>query len=368
MTMEYIYYFLDESGNSGSKFWNPEQPTFVEAGWAVDKNRVQDAKDAFKRIEETYPVKSKKIKGADLLKHRRGQEFILDAIREIGKSGGIPILHIVKKKYWVCGKVVETFLDPEYNSKVLYSEQWDLEKRQSIAQTIYDINSPLLQEFAEAYHARDPKAISRNAVNWAICLREAGNDELSDLVQNIVPTIAESVLPEFSVSDDPEYYGIDTMNIPVWFNMFQHIEQNTPCLCSIIHHRMDTLESAYLSAFSILKNASDGIIAFADRQWVYPLKKIQGLSFESSSENPLIRCADFIASGATKFVNSAISGREISSPLYRIGFCILGIFLMDIIAYSYPHLGPPLNLGSISGSDGWIKQIIDRVRISAKHM
>lgn len=366
--MAHIYYFFDESGNSGSRFWDSQQPTYVEAGWAFERSLVRDAMDAFRRVEDSYPVKSKKVKGKDLIKHPRGQEFILKAIHEIGQNGGIPTVHIVEKKYWVCGKVVETFMDPMHNSKISFSEMWDLEKRQSIAQIIYDMNSPLLGSFAEAYRTRDPKGICANALEWVLFLRDRGYYELADLIAHVVPTMEESILSEFSLSEDPQFNGIDSMNLPVWFNVFQHIEQNTPDTCTIIHHRMDTFQSAYLSALEMLKNASEGVIAFKDRQWVYPLRKIQGLSFESSDENPLIRSADFIASSVAQYINSIFSGKNISISLHKIGFCTLGVYLMDIFSYKYPQLGPPVNLGSFVGSDGWIKRILDTVSISAKHM
>jgi hypothetical protein len=367
--MKHICYFFDESGNSGSRFWDAQQPTYVEAGWALERSRINAASSAFRRVEDSYPVKSKKVKGKDLLKHTRGQEFIVRALQEIGQCGGIPTAHIVEKKYWVCGKVVETFLDPAYNSKVPFSEIWDLEKRQAIAQVIYDTNSPLLEDFADAYRARDPNAIKASAEEWSRLLEKSGHKDLSDIIKHIVPTIEDSIVPEFSVSEKPEYRGIDSMNLPVWFDIFQQIEQNTPAdSCSIIHHQMDTFESAYVSAFRRLKNAAEGTIAFRDRQWVYPLTRIQNLFFESSDENPLVRCADFIASGVAHYINSVISGEDIPIPLHKIGFLTLGIYLLDVIAYKYPQLGPPLNLGSFVGSDGWVKKVLDAVRNSAKHM
>ena len=367
--MSHICYFLDESGNSGSRFWDLQQPTYVEAGWAFERNEIKNAMDALRSVEDSYPVKSKKVKGKDLVRHTRGQEFILRAIHEIGQSGGVPTVHLVEKKYWICGKVVETFLDPAYNSKVSFSEMWELKKRQAAAQIIYDANSPLLEKFADAYRTKDPKAIRDNAVEWTHLLSKSGYDELSGTIEHIVPTIEESIVYEFSVSQNPEYQGIDSMNLPVWFSIFQHIEQNTPAAtCTIVHHRMDTFESAYVSAFEKLKNASEGIIVFQDRQWVYPLRKIQSLSFESSDKNPLIRCADFIAAIVARYINSAIYGKDIPSSLHKIGFLTLGIFLMDIISYKYSQLGPPLNLGSIVGSNGWTTKLVDAVRISAEHM
>ena len=121
--MHHYNYFFDESGNSGSRFWDSQQPTYVVAGWAVRDNLVSAATKAMEKVADSYPVKSKKVKGSNLVKHAQGQEFISKAISEIGQAGGIPTVHIVEKKYWVCGKVVETFLAPAYNSLVSHSEQ-----------------------------------------------------------------------------------------------------------------------------------------------------------------------------------------------------------------------------------------------------
>jgi len=40
------------------------------------------------------------------------------------------------KKSFICARIVETFLDPLYNTKVLQSDQWNLNKRQNIAEIL----------------------------------------------------------------------------------------------------------------------------------------------------------------------------------------------------------------------------------------
>jgi len=142
------------------------------------------------------------------------------------------------------------------------------------------------------------------------------------------------------------------MNVPLWWHIFQHIEQNTPGTCTITYHRMDTFELAYHSAFELMRNASPGILDLVDKKWVFPLKKIQALSFQSEDENPLIRSADLFAASVAYYINCALSDNEIPIKLHRIGFLALGVLLMDVMVYKYPQLGSPLNLGSISGSNG----------------
>jgi|LGVE01.1.fsa_nt_gb hypothetical protein len=364
--MDYLYYYFDESGNSGSRFLDYQQPSYIEGGWVVEKKNIQHISTVITEIESSYPFKIEELKGKQLIKHKRGQELILKMIHEIGRHGGIPILHICEKKYMVCGKIVETFFDPLYNSKIPYADQWNLHKRQKIAQFFYEINLPLVAEFADAYRTKNPEEIQINAQKWVQYLGENNHKELSGLIAHVIPNIKDSLSAEFPVGDDPAFKGIDSLNIPVWFCIFQHIEQNTPSPCSIVHDKIDTFELAYLESFKILKNASEGIIQFKDRRWVYPLKNIDSFFFEDSKESPLVRAADFVVGSSAYYIDLVMSGKTIPELLHKIAFSTLGIFLMDLISHLHPQLGPPLNLGSIIGSFEWTKKLFDNLRHSAK--
>ena len=363
--MDYLFYYFDESGNSGSRFLDYHQPTYIEGGWAVEKSNVPKIADIIIEIEHSYPFKIGELKGKKLVKHTRGQELILKIIHEIGQNGGIPILHICEKKYMVCGKIVETFFDPLYNPKISYSDQWNIEKRQEIAQLFYEINLPLIDEFAEAYRTKNTDKIAINAKKWVDYFNENGHKEMTDLISSVIPHISSSLADEFSVSEKPEYKGIDSLNIPVWFNIFQHIEQNTPSHCTIIHDKIDTFEFAYIESFKLLKNASEGIIKFKDRMWVYPLKNIDNFVFKDSKLDPLVRASDLVVGSAAYYIELVLSGKPIPDLLHKIAFRTLGIFLMDLISHMHPQLGPPLNLGSTIGSFGWIKKLFDNLRESA---
>lgn len=364
--MDYLYYYFDESGNSGSRFLDYQQPSYIEGGWAVERKNIQEISNVITEVENSYPFKIEELKGKKLIKHRRGQELILKMIHNIGQHGGIPILHICEKKYMVCAKIVETFFDPLYNSKIPYADQWNLEKRQEMAQFFYEINLPLVDEFADAYKTKNLGEIIINAQKWVQYLGENNHKELSDLIAHVIPTIKDSLSVEFSIGDDPAFKGIDSLNIPVWFCIFQHIEQNTPSRCSIVHDKIDTFEFAYLQSFKKLKNASEGIIQFKDRGWVYPLKNIDSLFFEDSRESPIVRAADLIVGSCAYYIELVMSRKTIPDLLHKIAFRTLGIFLMDLISHLHPQLGPPLNLGSIIGSFGWTKKLFENLRRSAK--
>ncbi len=287
-------------------------------------------------------------------------------IRKIGQNGGIPILHICEKKYMVCGKIVETFFDPLYNSKVSFADQWNLDKRQEMAQFFYETNLPLIDEFANAYRQKNPEGIKNNAEKWVQYFDENNHKEWSGLIAPVIPDIISSLSSEFYIGEGPAFEGIDSLNIPVWFNIFQHVEQNSPVSCSIIHDKIDTFESAYLESFKILKNASECIIQFdEDRTWVYPLKNIDRIVFENSKESPLIRAADLVVGSSAYYIELVMSGKNIPEPLHKIAFFTLGSFLMDVISYKHPQLGPPLKLGSMIGSSGWITKLFDNLYKSA---
>lgn len=283
-------------------------------------------------------------------------------------SNNVPKVSLVEKKYMVSGKVVETFLDPLYNSKVPYADQWDLKKRQDIASIFHNANGTLLEEFADAYRSKNPAAIKQNALKWTKYLDVHGHNELSELIQNIIPSIENDIVSEFTVYDDPNFKGVDSLNIPTWFNIFQHIEQETPAPCTIIHDKIDTFEQAYLSSFKRLKGASTGGVLFNDRQQIFPLRSIEDLIFRDSQQDPIKRASDIIVGSASYYIEKALAHDEMSDLEHRIGFRTLGIFLMDVIAYKYPQIGDPLHLGSVVGSPAWFGTLISSLSQSSKRV
>jgi len=351
--------YLDESGHSGRRFWDINQPFYIEGGWSIDRERLEDVGKIIEEIESHYFPKTAELKGKYLVKHAKGRKLILQIIKSIGLSSAVPLLYIIEKKFFVCGKIVETFLDPAYNSSVSYSDQADLLERQRIANVIYGIGSPLIQEFAEAYRQRNCLAIKLIALKWAGELEIAGHHDISELFRKGADTSGEALLAETSFNEEPALRNADTMNLTSWFYLFQHLEQNVPGDCLIIHDHIHTFEESYLSLFNMLKGAMKSEVRFADRRIVLPLKKIKRLTFEDSRLNPIIRAADMLVGSAQFYIKEALNGQSVTADVHKIGIIVLGIYLLWTMPAS---LGRPPILGTLVASDHFIGRLMSTLK------
>ncbi len=114
--------YCDETGSTGSRFLDPAQPTFGEGGWFVAHEYRQRAVDAVVQIESSHRPRATELKGADLVKTRRGQALMREVCEAVGAAGGVPYIYVVEKRYAVGSKIVETFFDPVYNPAIPNSD------------------------------------------------------------------------------------------------------------------------------------------------------------------------------------------------------------------------------------------------------
>jgi hypothetical protein len=104
---------------TGSRFLDPEQPHYAEGGWFISNSHTVRVAKAILAEENLFAPSAKELKGAELVRKARGQAFLRQVCEDVGKTGGLPFIIIVEKRYAVCSKIVETFLDPDYNPQIL---------------------------------------------------------------------------------------------------------------------------------------------------------------------------------------------------------------------------------------------------------
>lgn len=110
--------YIDESGNSGPNLLDISQPVYVLGGWLVPRIYVSTAEQAVRDLASKSGSPSQELHGVKFLKTTKGQMAFYDFLRAMGKAGGLPVYTIAEKRYWIAGKVVETYLDSLYNPAV----------------------------------------------------------------------------------------------------------------------------------------------------------------------------------------------------------------------------------------------------------
>lgn len=355
--------YCDETGSTGRRFLDAAQPTFIEGGWFVAKEDIVAARNTITALEKAYSSQATELKGASLVKTPRGQALMRGVCEAMGKMHGIPYVYAVEKRYAVCATLVDTFLDPAYNSTIPNSDLWDPEKRQAEAQLFYDTGGTLIEEFAEAYRLKDAKAVRLNAEDWVNHLNGEGFNEQARKVAGVLPKIEQEIRTEDGRNRPQEIpAGIDSLNFPIVIQVFQFVEQHCPYPCDIVHDQTTSFEPIYSHFFRLFASAEPGIMEMKDgRRMHFGFKNALSLSFADSKNEPIIRAADYALAGTRKFIHLALEDKPISADVTKIAFGTLGSTLLKALTLIHPSLEPMPTLSGHMASNEWTQKVFGRL-------
>lgn len=355
--------YCDETGNTGSRFLDPDQPVFAEGGWFIAKHRRAGAGDAIEKLERKFNAGTNELKGAKLAKTTKGQALIRAVCEAVGREGGIPFLYIVEKRYFVCSKIVETFFDPFYNPAIGTAETWQPERRQSDAQFFYDNGGILIDEFAEAYRTADPVAVKVNAEKWVEHLKKLGTSGYAERVAGVLPQIEDEIATERKHATSNTFpSGMDSLNLPIVAGVFQFVEQHCPFPCDIVHDQTASFAPVYQYVFNTFANARPSIVQMKDgRETHLGFDNAISLSFTDSQTEPLIRAADYAIAGTRKFVHLATTNQRIPHDVTWAAFGLLGSLIFGLCEAAHPSLGPMPDFTRVMSSKVWISNVVTRL-------
>lgn len=354
---------MDETGNTGPNLLDPSQPVFIEGGWWVSNENRWDAKARVKELERKYGFSMREVKGSQLIKHKRGKQFIHAVCSAIGQAGCIPFMYVAEKRYSACCRIVETFFDPAYNPRIPNEDTWDPELRQEQAQIFYDVDSHLIDAFARAYRVKDGQLMRQNVLDWRDEFLHRNRGDFAERIEGVLAEIESEMRSEAQAGQSIPR-AMDTLNFALVVGAIQHVELDVPGVYVIIHDETAAFQPAYDYIFSLLKQrkADPAVIQMKDgRKFKAGLEKVEDLRFATSEVEPLLRAADYLVAGTRQFIHLARQGEPIDKTLSEIAFAGVGGILCEALAYKYPSLAPFPKLGTVLASTGFVKKVFGRL-------
>lgn len=354
--------FCDETGNTGSHFIDKNQPLYAEGGWFVSKQYAQQASQMVIELEQRAGFGSSEKKGSELMRQPEGQSFAYEICKALSQARCIPFVYVVEKRYFVCSKLVETFFDPDYNPTVPTSDTWNPAKRQSDAEMFYSFSELLIDEFAEAYRAKNAALVKANAEKWIAELNRANRADDAARIKSCLDGIEPAIHAEAKAIQSADVPSLDSLNVPSVFQVFQFIESHSPYKCDIVHDQTFSFEPVYSYVFNLYKLAPRLVLTMMDgRKQVSGFENCCSLKYADSKSEPLIRASDYLLSGVSRFIRLAQAGKPIPPYVTRIAFAGLGSFLCEVISAMHPSLGSSPHLSSLMASQSWVKRVIIRL-------
>ncbi|MCY7984098.1 DUF3800 domain-containing protein [Bacillus inaquosorum] len=309
--------YCDESGNSGKNFLDSGQPMYVLAGIMVERNQSYRLRNRIIEFrKECYPDQEE-IKGSYILKNTKGQKnanILINSIFELG----IPFFSIVEKKFMLALKMVETFLDPEYNKNLVTSFTWMNDTKKRIGQIFYNSINHSRDVFGEAYKRPSLELINKAQEELSGELEKTKNSLLAELVTQ---ADTEKIYDEFQIANNSYSNGaLASINLPILNSFFQIIERYSQNSMNtnkvrLIHDEHDKYESSFKKIFNqyMDKKQIDSFELEGGQTILTSFKKLKKFEFCNSTASPIVQGVDIYASFLNK-VCSKIFLRQNLSP------------------------------------------------------
>lgn len=327
--------FCDESGNSGANLNDKNQPFYVLAGWLVKDEEINDAEKKLTDFKtEFYPGKVE-LKSVEMLKSSKGKTNANNLIRIMG-SVGAPFFIIAEKRFVIAAKIVETFLDPEYNDNVGSIYTWNNIEKKRISNLIYTNCIQTIELFGNSYKEPNLENYSHSLELLIKELNNSSNNDLAILFSGSYRYLEKIVEIEKELIDEYPKKTMRSLNLTVFITFIQLIEKFSLNVgiesAKLIHDATQQFEETLPEAFKLYAKEKDENLAFVleDGQIILStLQCLKSINFSDSIDSKIIQAADILAGFLNMYLTRLMSDRQLSNQLMEMGEFFVGSLLAN---------------------------------------
>ncbi len=305
--------YCDESGNSGPNLLDASQPVYVLGGWLVPRQYVQRAEQVVWKLSERLGLGAKEIHATKVVRTLKGQSAFTDFMRAMGRAGAMPVFSITEKRYWIAGKIVETYLDPFYNARVPWDFYNDAKTKQELANEISEMHDELLHEFAAAYRSQDAEGLARCALRLTTVFELKGELRLAAWFRASIPSLDRVAVDERAVNASLPSRALGTVNVPVLASFLSLLESLSRHYgmqpVRIYHDESQEFSRGYQWAFDLHKGAKSNVeLRLSNgRTMVFAFECVESIVMVKSEECPLVQAADLLVSGLARYARHVVN-------------------------------------------------------------
>ena len=321
--------FCDESGNSGSNFLDTGQPVYVLAGWLVPESARADAEQRIQGLHRAVSPSAPELHGKRLLKTVRGRQAATALFCDLQDAGCIPLSLMSEKRYAIAAKIVETFLDPYYNSSITDRLGWDIELKQRLANDLYELPDMYLSEFAEAYRACDAAKLRTSLGRLTTVLSLRLDTELADAIRGSLERVDDIAQAEATASVSLPNRALASLNLPTFVSFLSVAEDvgrfiNAPAI-HITHDHSKEFAHGFRWAFETFKNARPGreVRLPSGYLMAFRFQSVRSFTMADSRRAPIIQAADMLATALCSYATHIALERQPPQELLDIARMIL---------------------------------------------
>jgi len=329
--MNELHVFCDESGNTGANFVDPEQPVYVLAGWGAASDAVDGASSCVESSRFRHRIQGE-LRAKRLFKSQKGCRATAELMTSLGARGCFPLFTIVEKRYAVAAKMVDTYLDHEFNPEAPRLAFTDALGRSELANTLCSLPDATLRRFGAAYRALDVRELEAVAVELGGLQATGVPPEILRAVPGVVPRLPQIAAYEREFRGSQPKDALASLNFPIFMSMLYMVEllaRRLSVKAKIYHDSISQFEEAFKSVF----------VAFGQRREAGQTRLTSGVaiphafthvsevSILESHEHPLIQAADMLAGLLCEASVCAVRRTQLAQPLAEAAKTIFPLVL-----------------------------------------
>ncbi|UWD98877.1 DUF3800 domain-containing protein [Bacillus velezensis] len=289
--------FCDESGNSGSNYLDLNQPFFVIAGWVVPNTILKNT--AFLDECASSLGVPGELKSSKLLKRKKARQEFISLFERLNELGCIPVFIYAEKKYCIAAKVIDTLLDPKFNTQLDDWFTYDNVTKKAFIEKVYLFPDEHLTSFIHAYKDCDAEKMTQCILQLSDYAYSIGLDTLSTLFKGALSKIESNMASEKAANKRLPNNAMAAINLPVFVSLIQMIEplgRKNNVTLSLIHDECGQFEEAYNDVFERFATAAPSERKFADGNTItFGFQRLKDFSFGNSEQNRWLQAADILA-------------------------------------------------------------------------
>ncbi|BAD65377.1 hypothetical protein ABC2843 [Shouchella clausii KSM-K16] len=327
--------YCDEAGNTGTNYLDKDQPFYVLSGWFIERNLAYKAKDAVQSLLKNNYPQATELKGSKLLKNNKGISFCYEVIKTLGQHHAFPFFVITEKKYLFAAKMVESFFDPEYNSRINLWFLSDNSFKKQLAELIYYNCDEALEKYLLV--SKEPKIelIEDAFLSLEENLNRAGYDQVVYALKGVKENLSAILDEEQTTLNAYKKGAMKTPNLPVFVDFIQMIEkfsrQTKVKKIRMFHDDISQFNEAYPELHKLFsKNKNQDVFTFSDgTKMVFSTPTIDRFKMDNSKVSPLIQGADVYSSLINNILKKLSEGKELIGELENIYDLIVASFIVS---------------------------------------
>jgi len=338
MSDRYVIY-CDESGNDGPNYLNEDEPFYVLAGWIMPEEALVEVAVEIENLRQAHCPKADEVKFSMF---KRRPWIVCETMERLGRLGLVPIYVVAEKRFCIAAKIVETLLDPYFNSRLSDPFTGDFVSKRHLANTLYDrLSENALVAFAKAY--RDPTQAKFEEVLTQIAdeANNSVNPEVAHLLEGSREKLAEIAETELAAV---ESWGkvLGTLNFPCLIAFLMNVEKigrkQGFHIHRIVHDEHGPYQAGYLKAFEHHRGLAKDDRLFVNGMHIPygALQMVEDFEFQPSDTQPLVQAADLLAGSIAHLAIGLNDDRVLHAQELELGRFVLPPLIIPDSLLAFP--------------------------------